>query len=360
MPSRNVKKARPAKMSQYPESAMNDAIKAVKEEGQSVRAAALEYGVPRTTLQDRVTDVHGPQHGRPTHLHPDEEELLVEHIKLLADWGFPMTQVDVTVFVKSYLEKAGITSKFKNNLPTVRYVDSLLQRYKDLRLRKTSLIKKSKAAVSREEVTEFIKHLAATAEGVPPENIYNYDETNFTDNPGSKKCLFRKGTKYCEKVMNHSKSSISCMFCGSATGELVPPMVVYKAANIYSSWCERGPKGAVYSCTKSGWFDQFQFEKWFEEILLPRLKRKVGKKLVLGDNLASHISPGVISSCKANNIEFVCLPPNSTDKLQPLDVAVFGPLKSAWRALLTSYKAQNPSFPSVRKTDFPRLLARVQ
>jgi hypothetical protein len=136
---------------------MNDAIKTVKE-------AVLEYGVPPTTLQDRVTDVHGPQHGRPTHLHPDEEELLVEHIKLLADWGFPRTQVDVTMFVKSYLEKAGITSKFTKILPTVRHMDSLLQCYQDLRLRKTSLIKKRKAAVSREEVTEFIKHLAATAE----------------------------------------------------------------------------------------------------------------------------------------------------------------------------------------------------
>jgi hypothetical protein len=64
--------------------------------------------------------------------------MLVEHIKLLAKWGFPMTQVDVTVFVKSYLKRAGITSKFKNNLPAVRYVDSLLQWCKDRRLRRTS------------------------------------------------------------------------------------------------------------------------------------------------------------------------------------------------------------------------------
>ncbi len=64
-------------------------------------------------------------------------------------------------------------SKLKNNLATVVYIDSLLQQYMDLRLRKTGLIKKSKAVVSSEEVTEFIKHLAA--------NIYNHNETNFAD-----------------------------------------------------------------------------------------------------------------------------------------------------------------------------------
>ncbi len=35
----------------------------------------------------------------------------------------------------------------------------------------------------------------------------------------------------------------------------------------------------------------FQLEKWFVELLLPILKKKLGKKLIIVDNLASHISP---------------------------------------------------------------------
>jgi hypothetical protein len=38
----------------------------------------------------------------------------------------------------------------------------------------------------------------------------------------------------------------------------------------------------------------FLFEKWFVELALPRLKRSPGKKLIIRDNLASHISPNVI------------------------------------------------------------------
>jgi hypothetical protein len=84
------------------------------------------------------------------------------------------------------------------------------------------------------------------------------------------------------------------MFCGNAVGEMVPPMVMYKAKNLYTSWKGedgRGIKGALYSTSLSGWFNMFQFEKWFVELLLPILKKKLGKKLIIGDNLASHISP---------------------------------------------------------------------
>ncbi len=95
--------------------------------------------------------------------------------------------------------------------------------------------KKSKAAVSREEVTMLITHMEATATGISPINILNYDETNFTDNPGNKKCLFLKDTQYCESVMKHTKSAISVMFSRMAAAELLLPMIVYKAANLYSS-----------------------------------------------------------------------------------------------------------------------------
>ena len=95
-----------------------------------------------------------------------------------------------------------------------------------------------------------------------PHNLYNYDETNLWDDPGTKKAIFKQGIKYTEYVRDHNvKSCISLMMCGSATGELLPPYLVYKAANLYESWCEGGPEGSMYSVTKSGWFDKFVFEE---------------------------------------------------------------------------------------------------
>ncbi len=104
------------------------------------------------------------------------------------------------------------------------------------------------------------------------------------------------------------------MFCGFADGTMLPPYVVYKASNTYPGWCVGGPRGAKYNSTPSGWFENFVFSKWFHELYLPAAQSLPGRKVLIGDNLASHINIEVIDTCKQENIDFVCLPPNSTDK----------------------------------------------
>jgi hypothetical protein len=95
------------------------------------------------------------------------------------------------------------------------------------------------------------------------------------------------------------------------------------------------------------------------ELALSRLKRIPGKKLIIGDNLASHISPNVIKLCKKNNISFVCLPPNSTDKLHPLDIGVFAPLKKSWTQVLSTFKKEHPKEVGIPKCIFPSLLKKL-
>ena len=102
-----------------------------------------------------------------------------------------------------------------------------------------------------------------------------------------------------------------------------------------------GPKGAPccdkrccksgmrYHNTSSGWMDVKAFEKWFFEMLLPHCNELEGTKVVIGDNLSSHFSEVVLRAVEQHDIKFVCLPPNSTDKTQPLDVAFFRPMKVA-------------------------------
>lgn len=200
---------------------------------------------------------------------------------------------------------------------------------------------------------------SVVAEGVGPDRVFNYDETNLSDQPGSSSAIFRKGKKYCETVRDHTKTAISLMFCASASGKLLPPYVVYKSKNFYPAWEKGGPKGAHYTCTKSGWFDHFCFEDWFIKVFLPFVRRLEGKKVLIGDNLSSHISLTVIGLCKENNIEFVCLPPNATDKMQPLDVGLFAPLKRIWRANLSEGRAKDPDFNPVQKTKFASELKKI-
>ena len=61
---------------------MEKALQAVRLEGTSVRRAAEEYGVPRSTLGDRVSGrvCHGAVSGPPRYLSEEEEEELVRFL----------------------------------------------------------------------------------------------------------------------------------------------------------------------------------------------------------------------------------------------------------------------------------------
>lgn len=271
----------------------------------------------------------------------------------MGEWGFPLTTMDLRLLIKTYLDDQGRESLFPDNMPGRDYVAGFMKRHPQLSVRTANLIKRSRGAVSLEQIDEFFDNFEKSAEGVLPCNMWNYDETNLRDDPGKFKAIFRRGVKYAEQVRDHSKSSTSVMFCGSAAGELLPPYVVYKGKNCYESWCQGGPKGAKYVSSLSGWFDTFCFTDWFH-MWLNHVRRMPGKKLLLGDNLSSHLSIEVINICRENNIQFVCLPANSTDKMQPLDVAFFSVMKRAWRKQLTAYSQGDPAAKLLQKTEFPR------
>lgn len=151
--------------------------------------------------------------------------------------------------------------------------------------------------------------------------------------------LTKRGIKYPENIRNASKASIYVMFCGSASGELLPPYVVYRSKNMWSTWREGRPSDCRYTNnSKSGWFNSEIFTDWFESLVLPRLKKLEGKKVLISDNLFSHLTDRVLKLCRDNNIYFVCLPPNSTHLTQPLDVAFFRPMKAAWRKIFLHEK----------------------
>lgn len=266
---------------------------------------------------------------------------------------------DLRMLVKTYLDKCGRTVKqFTNNYPGDDWCLNFMSRHKDrVSHRLCQNISPKRAEVNPDGVKEYFKNLEQTLKDIPPCNIVNYDETNLSDDPGRKKCIFQRGSKYPERTMHSSKSSTSIMFAGSASGELLPMYVVYRAENLWDSWTYGGPPETRYNRSKSGWFDAQCFEDWFRSIAFPYLKRKEGTKVLIGDNLSSHFNQDVLDLCKNHDIKFACLPPNSTHICQPLDVAFFRPLKIKWRNILSSWKTNGGRRNAiVTKDKFPSLL----
>ena len=149
-------------------------------------------------------------------------------------------------------------------------------------------------------------------------NIWNYDETNLTDEPGHKKVVTKRGCKYPERIINSTKSSVSLMFCGNAEGELLPPYVVYKAEFLWNTWMVHGPKMHVTTGQTQAGLIAIALRIGFLHFCCHELKKSSGKHVVIGDNLSSHINIAVLQACQQNNIAFVSLPPNATHLAQTI------------------------------------------
>lgn len=342
----------------YNANQMERALEFVLNQQLSFQQAADRVGVPKATLWKKYRGLHGDQLGRPPAISVPEEKLIVSAILTAAEFRMPFTKDGLKDFIQQYLNRKGVIVRaFNNNRPGDDWYEYFMNRNSELAIRNSQNIKRCRAELTPAVLTEFFEHLRSTIENISPENIINYDETNMTDDPGSQKVIVRRGTKHASRVMDSSKTSTSVMFAGAADGTFLPPYVVFKAKYIYPDWVEGGPVGARFNRTSSGWFDSDVYEDWFFKLALPYLRRKEGRKVIIGDNLGSHLSYKVIKACEENNVAFIFLPKNSTHICQPLDVAVFRPLKLAWRKTLTQWKLHNKGV--IPKSIFPSLLKKM-
>ena len=188
---------------------LENALKAMRA-GMGLRKASRDFKVPKGTLANRYKGLHSKPFGGQVVFNNDEENAFVEHMRVVAEWGFPFDTFDLRVLAKTYLDKVGrVVSKFKNNYPSRDWANNFLARHKDkITLRTCQNIKTARAKVSSALVNEYFDNLTATLSDIPHDRIFNYDETNLSDNPGLKKCIFKRGTKYPERIRDSSKAAI--------------------------------------------------------------------------------------------------------------------------------------------------------
>ena len=117
--------------------------------------------------------------------------------------------------------------------------------------------------------------------------------------------VFKRGTKYPER----NKKFNICYVCRNCFRKVLAAYIVLKAEHMWDSWCNGGTYCARYNRLKSGWFDSTCFHNWFSTVILPYCCTINGPKVLIGDNLSSHLNPDFIAICEDHNIQFVFLPP---------------------------------------------------
>lgn len=96
---------------QYSQDKLEQAIQLVREKTMTMGEASRHFGIAKTTIYDRVKSKKTKlQLGRPPELSEEEETVIVERLKVMGQWGFPITSYDLRYLIKSYLDSAGRNS----------------------------------------------------------------------------------------------------------------------------------------------------------------------------------------------------------------------------------------------------------
>ncbi|XP_035662477.1 uncharacterized protein LOC118406522 [Branchiostoma floridae] len=242
----------------YNQEDMDRALQALEETDENtLNNTAKEYGIPQSTLHDRVTGKSKERMGRPSILSPEEEGALVVYAKYLAEKGFPPT-VRVIKALAFEVEKKrakgrGEEPRFKDSGPGKRWWKGFKGRHPDLSLRSPDQLDKERAAFSTAGVVfEHFERLEqiltdAKAKDKRPHVIYNADETGMDLSAKVSKVIVPKGWKRSPSRRVGGRDHVSALVCISAAGQTVPPMIIYNKAFPGGKYTEGGPAKSVDS-----------------------------------------------------------------------------------------------------------------
>uniref|UniRef100_A0A1B6JFL2 DDE-1 domain-containing protein n=2 Tax=Homalodisca TaxID=139475 RepID=A0A1B6JFL2_9HEMI len=361
MPRTYIKK----KTQKYDEDSLKEAVKEV-DNGSSVYAAARKYNIPYETLRRwSENPPKTPGSGKATVLSKEEENYIVEALLYAAKCGYPLDRKDLQYMVCSYVKSVGRKTPFKDDMPGYDFLRGFEKRWAhELSKRKPEILTKARAeGLSQFVVDEFFKiyEQVLVENGLEnhPERIFNLDETGLGTDPTKGKVFVPKSAKVSySRSGGAGRLQYSVLFVASASGERYPPCVVFKGqGDLQSTWVQGGPPGALYGVTQSGWMQDFIFEKWLINFA-NQTKNLEKPVLVLFDGHGSHLTYNVTRVARDNDIILLCLPPNTSHALQPLDVGVFAPMKSAWREILKNWYRES-RLKNVDKAVFPSLLSKL-
>ena len=352
---------RKRKRKQWSESQMRAAMDAVSK-GMSVTRACKEYGVPRSTLHDRVHGnvIHGTNPGAKPYLDKTEEAELTEYIITVGQLGFGKTRKQI----KSIAEKVALEKDtLRKDRITNGWFTSFIKRHPELSLRKGDSTCQSRmnAMSNRAAIEQYFAVMkeCMEKEGLldKPAQIYNFDEVGMPLDHRSPRVVVKKGQKKVRYRSSGNKSQITAVACVNAAGSAMPPYIIFDAKNLNLDWTEGEIPGTTYGLSSNGWIDMELFKLWFKKHFLVHAV-SARPLLLLMDGHSSHYNPETIRLAKQNNVLLFTLVPHTTHEMSPLDTAVFSSLKSHWQNVCHDYLQKHPG-KVITKYQFSKLFSEA-
>ena len=337
---------RPSTYNSYSDQKLVSAVKAVQQGEMSIRRASEEYGVPRSTLQDKVSGKSGLSARPGSHrrlLSDEEERSLADFICSCASIGYAKSRKEVLAIVQQIVH---LRKENANTEVSKGWWDSFKRRHPELTLRLSEALSYARAAANNPETInkyfDLLQHILQD-NGLTdrPTQLFNCDESGLPLTHKPPKVVARVGQKHPYAVTSSDKGQITILACGNAAGYCIPPMVIFDRKSLNSDWAIGEVPGTFYGLSDSGWMDAELFEEWFKNHFL-RHAPPARPLLLLLDGHSSHFQPELVQAAATEGVIIFCLPPHTTHLLQPLDNCAFGSLKRHWGEECHRFCSNNP------------------
>ena len=111
--------------------------------------------------------------------------------------------------------------------------------------------------------------------------------------------------------------------------------VIYKGTTVRCHPKHKFPPGWDITHSKKHWSNEHTMIQYIQNVIIPYVDNirtdSTEAALIIMDNFKGQTTPTVSNLLEENNIQVCLLPPNTTDRLQPLDVAINKPAKEFYR-----------------------------
>ena len=330
---------------------MTKAYYSVTDNGMSFRGAANKFGLPEATLRNRVSGKIGVEvikSGREPLLNLEEENCLVQHIKVMASCGYGYSRSEVVDMASNYAVALG--KRDRDHPFSLMWFHNFMKRWPDLKVRKPRSLELARAkATSEEAVSSYFNELDNILTKYDlkksPERIYNIDEKGLKLNYTPPKIVAGtdSGDAPPPAVTPGKGETVTVIGCGNALGQQIPPFFIFPGQRMRQELLAGSTPGTDGTMSPTGWSNMEIFMSYLTYHFPKYAQGRSESKpiLVLYDGHRSHISLPLIDWARNHNIHLFILPAHTSHVLQPLDIGCFGPFERVYNADCHKYMREH-------------------
>ena len=345
----------------YSREQLQDAVSAVISSDMTRHAAASAFGIPESTLRGHVKryrEKHLQEHSAGPSLQgcvsdlaqsqltcprrgvvkavPSqvEQEVVVAALSAV-QIGFTLNSDWLYAFIVD-MAKEGLKGLDQPDLrltPTRNWARQLVSNCPSLRSLLPSLRRRSIGLVQWYNVYErLLVSLGFLGASDVHTRVWSVEEVGFSHGADVDWPVVRHSVA---EYASSREGYFSVLCCGSACGHLLPPLVVFSGKVLEGATIRRGPPGALYGVSDSGWVDSGHFFEWFQDFVDVLYNRNVSRPVVLlVSDRVDYLSLHLLRLAEDNRVHILAMPPSLSS---PFMSGVFKQAGDMWGRSVRSH-----------------------